>query len=160
MQDMLGGKTTATRRFFGFIPFGRPQGFNPYNPYAGMNLAPNNAPQNASYVYGTQQPYNPYNNAPAVQGQQQWYGQQGYQQTQQPMYSGAQPQQPYQQMQQPTYGAQQQPFYQQAQQPTQTGFSAGEPRQELPRLFCGNCGSEQEPGTKYCSMCGSKLEVQ
>ena len=162
MQDMIGGKTSEKRRFFGFIPFGRPQGFNPYNPYAGMNLAPQNAPQNTAYVYGTQQPYNPYNSAPSAQPQWQ-YGQQQYgqgypqaqpMQPQQPVYPGVQPGQPqpvYGQAAQPAYNAQQ-PIYQQAGAPSQ--------QPELPKVFCGNCGAEQKPGTKYCRMCGSKLADQ
>jgi hypothetical protein len=35
-----------------------------------------------------------------------------------------------------------------------------QPVQEQPKIFCGNCGAQQKPGTKYCRMCGSKLENQ
>lgn len=171
MQDRLGGKTSEKKRFFGWLPFARqPMGFNPYNPYQGMNLAPVPVQQNAAYVYGTQQPYNPYRNPPVSQPPQ--WGQQP-----QPVYAGAQPQQ-YTQPQQPM--GEQARFQPQGNQPqlvygppsalrnspipgngyTQPQQPQQPPVQEQPKVYCGNCGAPQKPGTKYCRMCGSRIEGQ
>ena len=176
MQDRIGGKTSEKKRFFGWLPFARqPMGFNPYNPYQGMNLAPVPVQQNAAYVYGTQQPYNPYYSRPA--GQPPQWGQQP-----QPAYAGAQPQQ-YAQPQPQYTQPQQQPMGEQARfqpQGNQPQLVYGPPSalrnspipgngytqppqppvQEQPKVFCGNCGAPQKAGTKYCRMCGSRIEGQ
>ena len=181
-QDMFGGKTSEKRRHIFGMPlpmfYGRnPQGFNPYNPYAGMNIAPQPPVPQQAYVYGTQQPYNPYYMQPVRQPQPNVPNvpnvPNGYPPVQQPY---AQPMQPMQQ-----YG--QQPFAQnvppdpmqnrppmqpyppvqpmQPQAPFQPMQSA--PTQPapppVPKIFCVNCGAEQKPGTRYCRICGSKIEV-
>ena len=185
MQDRIGGKTSEKRRFFGWFPFAhQQQGFNPYNPYKGMNLAPVPVQQNQPYVFGTQQPYNPYRDPAAPQ----WYGGQ-VQQPQVPafgaqpvpVYAGGQPQpQPQQQMPGNTEQAVFDPQRSDPQlvygppsalrnSPLPGNGQYGQygtvsvpqqPVQEQPKVFCGNCGAQQKPGTKYCRMCGSRIEGQ
>ena len=161
IQDMSGGKTSEKRRFFGMpFPFYRQQGFNPYNPYAGMNLAPVPAAPNAAYVFGTQQPYNPYyapavqQTAPTIPPVQPPQGYLGQYDAPQPVYQAAQ--------QQPDrWGGDVQTVYgppSALRGSPLPGFgNAGNDVVQPPKRYCGNCGAEQKPGVKYCRMCGNKL---
>lgn len=184
-QDMFGGKTSEhRRRIFGMpLPYfyGRnPQMFDPYHPYAGMNLAPQPIVPQQTYVYGTQQPYNPYYMPPMQPVQPNPYGGQmppqqsmmngmngmnnmngmngmnkmppqygGYRQPQQPM----QPQAP--QFVPPNRGVQPQPFVPQT--PPPAPIPAPPPEK---KVFCGNCGAEHKQGTRFCRICGNKLDIE
>ncbi len=167
MQDRIGGKTSEKRRFFGMpFPFYRQQGFNPYDPYAGMNLAPVPAAPNAAYVFGTQQPYNPYYAPAAPQPMQtaptippvqqpQGYPYQNQYAPQQPVYQEARQQQPnnWNDEVQTVYG----PPSALRGSPLPGFGNAGNNVVQPPKKYCGNCGAEQKPGAKYCRVCGNKL---
>ncbi|MBQ1538176.1 MAG: PrsW family intramembrane metalloprotease [Ruminococcus sp.] len=169
LQDMRGGKTSNVKRpiFLGVpLPqmYGRTGGFNPYNPYASMGMAPPPPPvygQPSPYQTGYAQPVQqqmPQNRAMPM-NPQQGYPQQGY------------PQQPaapqgYVQQQAPApanYGMQQPQQYgtqQYAQQPGQTypqSMPVSAPVPPQPQMRCSNCGASAKAGQRFCAICGGRI---
>ncbi|MBR1724307.1 MAG: PrsW family intramembrane metalloprotease [Ruminococcus sp.] len=163
LQDMRAGKTSDKKRpiFLGVpLPqmYGRAGGFNPYNPYASMGMAPPPPPaygqQPTPYMTGQAQPMQQgyqqpqYNAAMPMNGQQYGGYRQGYPQQQ---GYGA-PQQNYG-MQQPQGYAQ--PYQQQYGQPVPTAAPAPQPE-----FICLNCGATAKPGQNFCSICGGKVTAK
>lgn len=151
-QDMIGGKTSDRRYFLGMplpVFYGARQGFDPYNPYAGMNVPPPNMQGNQMYTYGSQQPYNPYYN------------------TQYPPtpYTSYPPETPnlLQKPENPNPPANSpSPSYIQYTAPTpdtllsDPGLTADPASDDC--KVCPNCANIQRGDTNYCSKCGSRLE--
>ncbi len=167
IQDMMGGKTSDKKRpYFLGVPlpqmYGRTGGFNPYNPYASMGMAPPPPPvygQNP-YQTGYAQPMQPnypnQNGAMPMNGQPYGGYQQGYPQQARPAqqnYSNYGQQPPQQGIQQ-QYRQPQQPVY-----PQSVPVSAPAPvPQPQPDIYCANCGAKCKPGINFCAVCGSKIK--
>lgn len=171
-QDMVGGKTSDKKRprpaFLGVpLPqmYGRTGGFNPYNPYASMGIAPppaayGQSPYQTGYAQPMQQGYQQNRAMPMNQQgyPQQGFQQQGYPQQNVPNYGMQQPRQSYpQQGMNPQYGQPQQPRQAYPQSvPASAPAPVPQPAPQ-PAFRCQNCGASAKPGQRFCAICGGNI---